>query len=62
MDDAMTPLSPYRDSQAEHVRALGERLLAHAKRVEEWKEGMEYEREARAIANEPNDESIEDMG
>jgi len=58
----MTPLAPYRDTHAERVRSIGERLLEHAELVKEWKERMEYEREARAIAKEPNDEPIEDMG
>lgn len=42
---------------------IGRRLMEHAERVKEWKEGLEYEREARAIANSPeqDDEPI-DMG
>lgn len=36
----MIPLLPYRDSQAEHVRAIGERLLAHAEEVRRFREEL----------------------
>lgn len=36
----MTPLTPYRDTHADHVRSIGERLLEHAEELRRFREEL----------------------